>query len=76
MTTGTVHELEQPMGILRELEQYRLQKHGPATLERASALVAELLSLDVLPHVVADVLTVHKSDLDRAVASCDNMAAS
>ncbi len=53
-------------GPLYALEQQRLAAHGEQTLRNAGALMGELLGMNILPGVLADMLRVTRDDFTAA----------
>ena len=66
MTAGAAGR---PRGLLYELEQQRLLRFGAATLDNAGALAGELVSLQVLPEVLADMLQTFRDDVRAATGA-------
>ncbi len=53
-------------GTLYALEQQRLAAHGEQMLRNAGALMGELLGMNILPGVLADLLRVTRDDFTAA----------
>jgi hypothetical protein len=56
-----------PRGILHELEQHRLRKHGHQALTETRELCDELLKSQVLPGMVAALLGSFREDVELAI---------
>ena len=55
-------------GLLYNLEQDRLAAHGEQSLTASAQLVDDLLTLNVLPEILADRLKVFRDDVAAARA--------
>jgi len=53
-------------GTLYALEQQRLATHGEQALRNAEGLMGELLGMNILPGILADILRVTRDDFTAA----------